>query len=217
MAKNPQMGWNRFEEDLSEVFSVTTGITLNAEYRIETYFYKTKMGSRTYVFGMPRHSGVPILEDNTSSFQSILPEGAVDLMSVIEGDLSPWSYVEAAILYRELSNTCNGWHNIIWGVEEILEQAPDTESALKPNEELEPSDWLDLNRANDWRAIIQMNGMEVSFQFYTFNGFYQETLFKNVDTFGKPNNIDLFGSRAGNYSFESERLPIAFGGNGTCW
>lgn len=61
----------------------------------------------------------------------------VEPMSLIQGDGSPFSYLQVAILYRDIDEFGRFWHSAQWGVEEVLDQYLAVEKGIIPYEDEE--------------------------------------------------------------------------------
>ena len=127
----------------------------------------------------------------------------VDPMSLIEGDLSPLSYLQAAILYREIDEFGRFWHSTSWGVEEVLDLNLAQENGLVHNEEYETDqeNWsFKGKKPVKWNPTYKEKDGIVKITYYSINPVGQETLVHNCHTFDK-----------GAYTQKLKTKEIAFG------
>lgn len=112
----------------------------------------------------------------------------VDPMSLIEGDLSPLSYLQAAMVYREIEEFGRFWHSSQWGVEEVLDQNLAQEQGLVNNEEYETEleNWSFKGRKPvKWNPTYKEKDGIVKITYYSINPVGQEKLVHNIHTFEK--------------------------------
>lgn len=210
-------GWHRFEPDLSYVFEMLQAIKLNPDYSMEIYYRKDPLGSYTYLFAVPKGTVCEPFFEETCTFKEILPEGGVDLLSVIEGDHSPWSYAETSILYRELSKSCNGWHGLYSCMGSIISCEQDYLKATNSDTIQNHGKWVNFFLPTDWRPLVLIHDGSAYFQFYSSLHSGVDTIVRNVDYYCRSRNDEKFGQRSGDYLFKSECTTVALGEQGPMW
>jgi hypothetical protein len=137
------------------------------------------------------------------------PTAAVDdVMEVIEGDGSPWSYLCASLLGREIYEFGAMWHGCSWGTHKILGKNP--WAANKPSKRT----WEDMlgdrakwtwqeSEPTQWSPQVTEDKNTMKVMFFTFSGLDMKMIYQHTDTFQK-----------GRYCFTTHCIPIATGGRG---
>lgn len=125
------------------------------------------------------------------------PEGALDdFRAVFEGDGSPWSYLCASLLARELAEYGAMWHGSSWSVHQIL--------GTKEDDAYDSRRWTwSEKKPEDFQPTVEMREQGPVVRFYTFYEVGQETINLFTDTYGPES-----------YCFESDIETIATGGRG---
>jgi hypothetical protein len=140
------------------------------------------------------------------------PAAFASVMAQIEGDGSPWSYLAASLLRRELQEYGAMWHGQKWSTHKILDSDPlrdvDRERAADADPMMTPrgprSEWKWLGkRPDDWRPRVEIAGERVTVTFYTYSGWERQRVFSHTDRFS-----------VGNYDAESETSELAKGPGG---
>lgn len=130
------------------------------------------------------------------------PKGARrSLMSVITGDGTPWSYLCASVLSRELAEYGARWHGVYWGAVEIVDSIP----ACDSQEREEPSErwtWM-ADSPGDLRPKVVIGTAWPTVTFCTYSAVGGEVLEEVSDTFDR-----------GTYEFSTQQRTIARGHGG---
>lgn len=104
-----------------------SNIFIKGEYKLIGYVFSSTYGSDGYVYAVPKDFiGQVQAPDASTTQDGILlnlpkPMNSLDdFMMAIEGDKTPLSYLQAAVLYHELCEYGASWHSISWGRDIIL-------------------------------------------------------------------------------------------------
>ena len=127
-------------------------------------------------------------------------------MEAIDGDGTPFSYLSASIVSRELAEFGRTWHNTLWGTETILGEDPWIEPP--PGDAVfcrpRPDDpWkLEAPRPapDEWAPQVQLDGGYATVSFFTFSGHIDQEIRRFTDHFS-----------VGSYVFKTEVTRLAIG------
>jgi len=216
-------GWFKTEDEPMKLLKAFPPLSIKKGYALRGYRYVADGNGNGVVWAMPKNlfcpepelfqqGEGPENEENESLYSVPRPDGALDdYMEAIEGDSSPWSYMCASILAREIAEYGAMWHGVSWGIHGILDAAPWAMSDEKSIDDLSElsgassaSEWeWSGEEPSDWRPSVEMTDAKVRVVFYTFSALGCEQITEFVDTF-KP----------GAYGFSSEAKPLATGPGG---
>jgi hypothetical protein len=127
----------------------------------------------------------------------IPPSAVSDLMSVIEGDGSPWSYLCASIFAREAAEFGALWHGCTWSDHWIIDAQP-----AKDEEPPETWQWFEAE-PQEWRPTVTTGADRITVTFHTYSGQGGSHITRRVDTY-QPDS----------YCFEADSVVLAQGSNG---
>jgi hypothetical protein len=137
------------------------------------------------------------------------PAALNDCMAAVEGDGSPWSYLCASLLARELREFGAMWHACDWSTHIILDRNPlgdrrigELGSLRIPSGGPEHWTWLEAE-PGDWRPQVTLDAQAASVTFFTFDGLRRQVLCRHTDRYV-----------ANQYCFTTESKPIAMGPKG---
>lgn len=187
--------WEKSKKDLMGIFNFTK-IRIQKGYKLESYVRQGRNGYLTHVFAYPLSSKCPDPKRiKGANFEEILPKnGIADYMAVIEGEIDdPWSYIEASLFKRAITN-----HNGGWSSHPILAKHPSIDNT-------NTSQWSNLIYPSDWRPIVFFDDWSVYVQFYTYSSLWGETINRELDIYSDWNT---------KYTSRTEVTPIAFGTGG---
>lgn len=183
------------------IISGYSNIRLKRGYKLIGYAYNDGTTGAGVVWALPNEVKATSPSEcnliNTS--QGLVPqprEGIEDFMEVIEGDMSPLSYLQAAILYKEIDDFASFWKEDSWKKKSILpidsthkliSYSKELENSIDKKEIIQPHFYF--NR--DDNPIIEFNTIsdnkKILFHKYKFifnkNGYsfkLQKTLIKEV-------------------------------------
>lgn len=117
----------------------------------------------------------------------------VDPMDIIEGDFSPISYLQAAMLYRDMDEFGRYWHSTQWGVEEVIDHSLALEKGLATDEDhdTEEEHWTFTGkRPVNWNPTYTEREGIVKITYYSINPVDIETLIHNSHTFEKDGYVE---------------------------
>jgi len=134
------------------------------------------------------------------------PPAALDnVMEAIEGDGSPYSYLCASLLARELAEFGARWHGTSWGVVRILGGMPRTEASHEVGaQSLSDSYWSwQQPKPVRWSPQVAVTGEHVEVNFHVRRIVGSESITCITDTF-----------RVGQYPCTSREVDLATGAGG---
>ena len=99
------------------------------------------------------------------------PPAALDnFMDAIEGDGSPWSYMCASILMRELAEFGAMWHGCDWSTHTILGTIEDGQESVIKRATNSTTGWEFLgSKPADWRPCVEQDARQIRVTFFTYN------------------------------------------------
>ena len=137
------------------------------------------------------------------------PAAFASVMAHIEGDDSPWSYLAASILNREISEFGARWHGRRWSVHQIVSANPLASlSEVVPDPVVEPQgpaaewQWLEQEPCR-WEPQVRLEQDRATVTFYTYSGWERQRLYRHTDRYTR-----------GNFESASEQTEIAVGPGG---
>jgi hypothetical protein len=212
--RNCPKGWSISRVDPMAVVAVFQPLRIKAGYILRAYQYCSGDNGNGFVWAMPEAAkfsepnACPRLEE--AFLEPPKPPDALDdFMNALDGDGSPWSYLCASLLCRELGDFGAMWHGCNWSTHTILGENPwKKETTIRESSVDMPSgsaaDWKWLApEPSEWRPQVYEEGDEVTVTFFTFSGLGREAIHQFNDRFLR-----------GSYTFESERKEIATGPGG---
>jgi hypothetical protein len=125
--------------DLAAVLQNTNGLQLNAGYRVRGSLFQNGGNGNGFLWAVKIGRGnkesrrlVRISRPDIGlALPALRPDNACpDIMEAITGNFSPFSYLEASILKRELKEYGALWHGCDWGTYKILASPNDTRSGM---------------------------------------------------------------------------------------
>lgn len=144
------------------------------------------------------------------------PAGALPVPEALTGDGSPWSYLCASMLVRELGDFGAVRHGYRWATHVMLFADPWAPGKRKPagvrsipgllsRPGGRREDWRWLTAPpDDWRPTYSRGGDgRPVVSFFTYSGLARETIYRHEDTYAP-----------GSYAFRSAMSRVAEGGPG---
>jgi hypothetical protein len=182
---------------------------------LRAYQFRAGSDGNGLVWAMPEGAPFPAPDEcpppEDESQKSPRPPLALDdVMEVIEGDGSPWSYLSASIFAREVEEFGAIWHGCSWSTHMILGSDPwekpadfaGREPQEGPSGKLAAWTWLE-KKPDDWRPSVSTESDLVTVTFYTYSGLVTQGIFRHRDTY-----------TPGTYAGASEDKKIAEGPKG---
>lgn len=115
-----------------------------------------------------------------------------NVMAHITGDDSPYSYLQASLLSRQLAEVGAAWHGISWGVTDIIDSIPD----------IGEMNWTEPVPSS-MEPVVCCTDTTCNVTFYTYSELHTQTIARNVDTYQR-----------GTYEATTYITPIAEGEGG---
>lgn len=206
-------GWSKSKIDPMTVLEVFSSLHIKKGFVLRAYQFVSDNDGNGIVWAMPKDSIFPKPNGCSKMEDSFLecprPDEALeDIMEVIEGDGSAFSYISASIFAREISEFGAYWHGCEWGTHRIIdEQYSSDEFSFKDIgsfsfEDIENWDWIE-KMPKKWQPSVKMTHDKVIVNFYTYSGLAVDRVERNTDTFA-----------IGSYHFVSDSKMIAKGEGG---
>jgi hypothetical protein len=198
-------GWIRSSVDPMNVLAAFDALRIRPGFVLRAYVFTEGDNGNGIVWAMPVSADFPDPAQCSRLENRFLdppkPDGALDnYMDAIEGDGTPWSYLSASILARELGEFGARWHGCNWGTHTILGASPwEDASGLKLDEPAAAWTWKE-KMPTDWLPTVTVRADRVGVRFYTFTGFHQEAIVRHTDSY-----------KAGCYGFTSRQRKIGLG------
>ena len=201
-------GWSKSPVDAMDLLQMFPALHLKAGFILRAYRLFDGGNGNAVVYAMS--AGAPFPEpgdwpQNSEHFfvPPVLPGAVEDVMQVVEGDGSPWSYMSSSIFARELAEFGAKWHGCSWSTHTILGGNPETDP-VDCVEMSGPDTWIWLEpEPEDWRPSVAEGDGHVTVTFYTHTALGAERVVRHTDTY-----------EPGMYRFTSEETVIAEGGLG---
>jgi hypothetical protein len=113
-------GWYVSEHNPEDVVRSYSQLKVKCEFKLQAYQYEDGCGNgKGMVWAIPHDRQLEMLE--TIDGDLIKPEFAEDdFMVAIEGDESPLSYLQAAIVWHDLHEYGAMWHSCCWSEDRVL-------------------------------------------------------------------------------------------------
>jgi hypothetical protein len=206
-------GWFRSSVDPEKLLGVFKALRLKEGFGLRAYEFRGDMGGNGVIWAVPVDA--PVLEpDECPKLEGVFlgdpkPPGAVELMSVIEGDGSPWSYFSASILAREAVEFGAVWHGRSWSSHTILGKPPWETAKLvalaPPEVGIQPEEMWEWQGAvpDTWLPTYKERGETKEITLHSYTAYLREGIYCQTDTY-----------QPGSYDFETKVEVVALGGQG---
>jgi len=213
-------GWARSTIDPMKLLALFKPLKLKEGFVLHAYQFRSGGNGNGFVFALPEGSPLPEPEEcrpekpeRPRDFEpQPSPDDAEwDVMGLIEGDGSPWSYMLASILERELGEFGAIWHGCSWDAHRILGEDPlsfgrriGTRRFGGEGPHTGSADWMLRGpKPRQWQPVVGKEAGRTVVRFYTYSGLDREAIYENVDTY-EPDS----------YYFETESTVLADGEGG---
>jgi hypothetical protein len=208
-------GWSISPVDPMQLLAAFDTLGMRSGLALRAYVFREGLNGNGVIYAMPIDEAQPLPEDCPSLDEFLSPPkpaAALDnVMQAIDGDRSPFSYMCASLLAREMGEFGASWHGISWGVAKIIGRRPpevEKHTIVKFNEAHELPSKLTLcgPPPRSWRPQVTQtaDGVEVSFCVLSIVG--METITRLTDTYTSEG-----------YVFATTEETIATGGGGIIW
>lgn len=208
-------GWSRSRVEPNGLVDIFAPLRLRNGYVLRAYVFREEGNGNGVVWAMPEDAEFPASKDcptlENHPLKAPKPRGSLDdPMEAIEGDGSPWSYLAASLLRRELREFGAMWHGCDWGTHFLLDDNPWKGGAPRKNASpmehpvSKADQWRWLGpRPTQWGPQVRMEDDKVTVTFHTYSGLEKESIFRHIDTY-----------RTGKYRAKVEQRKIAEGPDG---
>ena len=125
----PPAGWSKSAIDPMGVVDAFDALRIRTGFTLRAYQYYCGGNGHAVVWATPAGSDFPEPQECSLREFSVLerprPPGALDdVMEVVEGDGSAWSYVSASLFWREIREFGAIWHGCDWTSHNVLDRNP---------------------------------------------------------------------------------------------
>lgn len=168
-------------------------LRIKPRWTLVTQQYTDGANGNGFTWAIPADGPQPDLFLTEWPDDSTRPEGALEPISVIDGEGSPWSYMCASLLARELAELGAMWHGCEWSTHELYGG-----TSL-------PGDWTYTGpRPASYNPTVTLSQEGATVTFYTYTGLGQDRIIRHTDFY-----------RVGQgYQFKSETWSVAYGSGG---
>jgi hypothetical protein len=198
-------GWSKSKMDPMKVLDAFSALHIKRGFLLRAYQYVSGDNGNAAVWAMPENSVFPEPDECDTIDDTVLkcprpPEAFEDIMEVIEGDRTDFSYISASLFAREISEFGSIWHGCSWNSHRIL----DDQSAPLYLISKEINDRRSLEEMSDnWRPSVSKRKGQIVVNFYTSKGLTPAGIVRHTDIFS-----------IGSYTFKSTFETIVNCGGG---
>lgn len=208
-----ESGWFKSELDPTGLMGYFATLKLKPGYVLRAYERREPPNSWGKVWAMPAAFALPDPVPNGNGLPP-KPKGAVDdFMQVVVGDDSPYSYLCASLLARELeqfATLCpdSEWLNCFILNSDPWVSANNVSHALSGQGfATDKTKWRWIGQApTDWRPTVFLSERSATVVFHAFSGIGRQRIITFEDHFLR-----------GSYTFNRREEPVANGPNGYIW
>ena len=205
-AELPQ-GWSKSYLDPTPLIDFFEPLRIKEGYVLRAYLYRNCLSAKGVVYALPECAEFPDPGLCPPNSPPRPPEALDNFMSAIEGDGSPWSYLAASILARELEEFGSEGDGVAWTMNLVLDDDPwmstngTSEWPKRRSFTARNSSWAwRMPRPLNWQPDVFVNETVVRVRFYSYSGLGQQRIISTEDHF-----------RKGEYVFERVEEPLARG------
>ena len=206
-------GWHKSDLDPTNLVDYFDSLSLKSGFVLRAYERLEVPNSWSSVWAMPSKLPFPEPRINGNG-RPVRPDGALnDVMEAIEGDDSPYSYLSASILARELSQFAtlspeSEWLNCFVLGSDPWHASKGVGHALKGQGFIrERAKWKWTGQQPDrWRPTVFMSQRSVTVVFHAFTGSRRQRILSFEDRYLR-----------GSYSFSRQEKSVASGPEGYVW
>ncbi len=211
-------GWSESDVDPTKIVRVFDSLHLKGGYVLWACQYREGGNGNAEVWAIPDDGARPEITWNTE-FSSVDPlwpamqyrEAAFhNPMEAIQGDGTPWSYLCAAILGRELAEFGAMWHGCSWSSHSLLGEDPFAMNHPLQDDfgdvdfrNSEAWEWHE-ERPDEWMPTVCMDDDTTVVRFYSYSGEGTQAIYQHTDKFPTGSYV----------ASDIDRVVIASGGPG---
>lgn len=206
-------GWSKSLVDPAVLLAVFKPLHMKDGFILRAYQFRAGENGNGLVWAMPVDAEFPDPDEcprlaNTFLEQPKPPTALDDYMEAIDGDRTPWSYLCASILAREMAEFGAMWHGCDWDTHTILGADPLKDTGIEDPDNSQvmrcEAGWHWAGpRPKRWNPRVSEGGKAVKVTFFTHSGIGREAIYRHTDTY-----------KLGSYQFEPDRKQIAIGPGG---
>lgn len=206
-------GWSKSTVDPMKLLAVFKSLKIRPGFVLRAYQYREGGNGNGIVWAVPADFPFLVPDECPQLSGHFLeppkpPWAPDDLMTLIDGDDTPWSYFSASLFAREAAEFGAMWHGCSWSTHSILGADPwQREPKVKDRRKRQPlasgtaDEWKwNEPRPTVWEPTFEQIGENIEVSFLTFSGLGQETISRWTDTF-----------KAGAYTFKKKHEVVAEG------
>lgn len=204
-------GWSISPLDLRPFLAVFSPLKLKPGYILRAYQFRYRRDGHTLVWALPETAVFPPPDPDAEDDPPPPPAALENIMDVIEGDGTPWSYLCASIFAREVSEIGTFGHGSRWAAHHLLGTDPwETAAASQPTSpDRGPTgtawQWH-MPKPKSWLPSVAINGHQPVVTLYTYCGLDVQRIAQHIDTY-EPDS----------YRFTSQETSMATGPHGYVW
>jgi hypothetical protein len=211
-------GWSISKADPMQILLAAKSVRIKPGYVFRAYQFREDGNGNGFVYAVPKTTQFPNPREcqvrSASHFLGppVPPNALPTVAEAIEGDNSPWSYMEASVLVRELGEFGAMWHGVTWGTHRILgenpltahrKKKPGTPSSL-PEDIGRPSQWRWLKpKPKLWQPRVVQSDSRIRVLFNTYSGYDQQAIYCHLDEY-----------QTGSYCYKEKQYVLAKGPGG---
>jgi hypothetical protein len=213
---NEPDGWSISSVDPMNLLGVFTALRMKPGFVLRAYQFRESGNGNGFVWAMPADAPFPEPSHCPRLTDRFLeppkpPLSLDNLMDVVEGDGTPWSYLSSSLFERQAQEFGAMWHGCSWSTYTILGADPwptgrtsKRRSGGMDGPSNDPDGWTwNESKPSEWRPSFEQVNDQITIRFLTYSGLGREAIYRNSDSF-----------REGCYRFESEGVVIAEGRGG---
>lgn len=214
LPKQVPEGWSKSVVDPMAVLAVFKPLRIKEGFVLRAYQFHGGGNGNGFVWAIPVDADFPNPEECPRLQHAFLeppkpPLALNNCMDAIDGDGTPWSYMCASLVARELTEFGAMWHGCDWHTHRILDTDPWEETSDSSGDGLEvPVEFVtelkwSQPRPINWRPQVAEDGGRITVTFFTLSELGGVTIYRHTDVY-----------TAGDYTFAANRQEIAAGGGG---
>ena len=203
--KEIPIGWSISKADPMKLLEVFKTLRIKDGFVLRAYQLRDGVNGFGHVYALPENAPFPepkkepdlkrkleLLWEGFGFGPSAPPDALENKMEIIELDGTPWSYMEASLLCRELYEFGGMWQGSFWETNIMLSTnplAPKNRSRADgpmfwPTVDPKLWEWLEP-KPRKWKPRVCEEGDKVQVLFYTYSGHCQQFIFKHFDVYQK--------------------------------
>lgn len=211
-------GWSISKADPMQMLLAAESLRIKPDYILRAYQFREDGNGNAFVYAVPKTAPFPDPQECQSRSPShflgppVPPNALPTVAEAIKGDNSPWSYLQASILVRELQEFGAMWHGVTWGTHWLLGANPLTMHRKKevgttsslPDGIGRPSQWRWLKpKPRLWQPQVVQSDSIARVLFHTYSGYDRQTIYRHQDEY-----------QTGSYCYKEKQSILARGPGG---